>query len=79
MARSTRQLTISPGVTWTRPLARAISFWASELALWESWEGVMRIQVVRGRAGRTRQPDRFSLTEIVASLLPTWEISIWYS
>ena len=32
MARSTRQLTISPGLTWSRPAARAISFWASVLA-----------------------------------------------
>jgi hypothetical protein len=66
-------------VTWPRPLARAISFWASELAGGASWKDVMRMRVVRGAARRTRQPEMFSLTEMVASLLPTCEMSIWYS
>ena len=75
MARSTRQLTISPGVTWLRPLARAISLRARVLA------GVAEGAVMRllGGCCAANQPDRFSLTEIVALLLPTWDISIWYS
>ena len=73
IARSTWQLTISPGMTWLRPAARAMSFWARVLA------GVGMGLMVRVLGGAAAQPARFSLTEIVALLLPTCEISIWYS
>lgn len=48
-------------------------FWARVLA------GVGRGLMVRVLGGVAAQPARFSLTEIVALLLPTCEISIWYS
>ena len=76
MARSTWQLTISPGATWLRPLALAMSFWASVWA--GGGDALITPQVSVGCDEERAQGSR-SCGTMRASMLPTCDISIWYS
>src|SRR3954468_11506330 len=57
MARSTLQVTISPGVTLARPAARATSFWASVSAISDPEVGALQVAVREKLAGSAVEHD----------------------
>src|SRR6202165_459971 len=64
IARSTLQVTISPGVTVGLPAARAINFWARVRAMSEAEIGALQIAIAQERRGRPLEHDAAVLQHI---------------
>src|ERR1700740_2524339 len=64
IARSTLQVTISPGVTVGLPAARAINFWARVRAMSEPEIGALQIGIAQERRGRPLEHDAAVLQHI---------------